>query len=88
MALKNLSDSSELKKQELLKSFIEAPEGQSFPQEVVALYLDCSPWTLAKMRCNGNELPFRKIGRRISYKKRDVLVYEENKTVTCTAQLN
>ncbi|WP_151709700.1 helix-turn-helix domain-containing protein [Acinetobacter brisouii] len=88
MALKNLSDSSELKKQELLKSFIEAPEGQSFPQEVVALYLDCSPWTLAKMRCNANELPFRKIGRRVSYKKCDVLAYEAKKTVTCTAQLS
>lgn len=88
MALKNLSDSSELKKQELLKSFIEAPEGQSFPQEVVALYLDCSPWTLAKMRCNANKLPFRKIGRRVSYKKCDVLAYEAKKTVTCTAQLS
>ncbi|MCG2572000.1 helix-turn-helix domain-containing protein [Acinetobacter sp. ME22] len=88
MALKNLSDSPELKKQELLRSFIEAPESQSFPQEVVALYLDCSPWTLAKMRCNDNELPFRKIGRRVSYKKCDVLAYEAKKTVTCTAQLS
>ena len=31
------------------------------PQEVVALYLDCSPWTLARMRCDQSSLPFRKL---------------------------
>lgn len=86
MALRNYSSSTDDEKNRLLKSFLEAPEEQNFPQEVIALYLDCSPWTLARMRCDSNELPFRKIGRRVSYKKRDVLNYEQSKTVTCTAQ--
>ncbi|HCW4253462.1 TPA: DNA-binding protein [Acinetobacter baumannii] len=68
-------------------SFIMANEEQKFPQEVVALYLDCSPWTLARMRCDQSSLPFSKIGRRVSYKKKDVLKYEQSKTVLNTAQL-
>ncbi|MCT9497716.1 DNA-binding protein [Acinetobacter baumannii] len=66
---------------------IMANEEQKFPQEVVALYLDCSPWTLARMRCDQSSLPFSKIGRRVSYKKKDVLKYEQSKTVLNTAQL-
>lgn len=86
MALKSLNSKTNEEKDQLLRNFIEAPDDQSFPQEVVALYLDCSPWTLAKMRCDNTDLPFRKIGRRVSYKKRDVLSYEKSRTVMCTAQ--
>ncbi|AYO54431.1 helix-turn-helix domain-containing protein [Acinetobacter wuhouensis] len=87
MSLKTLKELPQEKKNLVLDGFLNAHEDMNFPQEVVALYLDCSPWTLAKMRCEQNALPFTKIGRRISYKKRDVLEYEKNKTVTCTAQL-
>lgn len=73
--------------QEYLDRFIMANEEQKFPQEVVALYLDCSPWTLARMRCDQSSLPFSKIGRRVSYKKKDVLKYEQSRTVLNTAQL-
>lgn len=86
MVLKNLDSVAECKKQQLLESFIAAPNDQNFGQEVVALYLGCSPWTLARMRCDGSELPYTKIGRRIAYKKRDVLAYEKSRTTTCTAQ--
>ncbi|EPG9791310.1 DNA-binding protein, partial [Acinetobacter baumannii] len=82
--LRNLSDAEQ---QEYLDRFIMANEEQKFPQEVVALYLDCSPWTLARMRCDQSSLPFSKIGRRVSYKKKDVLKYEQSKTVLNTAQL-
>ncbi|CAM0708273.1 hypothetical protein [Acinetobacter baumannii] len=43
--------------------------------------------TLARMRCDQSSLPFSKIGRRVSYKKKDVLKYEQSKTVLNTAQL-
>jgi hypothetical protein len=87
MSLKTLRDAPDEKKEKALNDFLNAQEDKNFPQEVVALYLDCSPWTLARMRCEQNSLPFTKIGRRISYKKRDVLQYEKSRTVTCTAQL-
>lgn len=85
--LKDLRNSSDAEQQEYLDRFIMANEEQKFPQEVVALYLDCSPWTLARMRCDQSSLPFSKIGRRVSYKKKDVLKYEQSKTVLNTAQL-
>ncbi|MGF2259065.1 DNA-binding protein [Acinetobacter baumannii] len=82
--LRNLSDADQ---QEYMYLFIMANEEQKFPQEFVALYLDCSPLTLARMRCDQSSLPFSKIGRRVSYKKKDVLKYEQSKTVINTAQL-
>jgi len=86
MSLKSLADETEANKQEMLQRFLKAPADQNFSHEVVAMYLGCSPWTLARMRCNGSELPYTKIGRRVAYKKRDVLAYEHSRTVNCTAQ--
>ncbi|AXY60228.1 MULTISPECIES: DNA-binding protein [Acinetobacter] len=86
MALINLSDKSENEKQELLDQFIKAPDEQKFGQEIVALYLGCSTWTLARMRCDDSSLQYTKIGRRIAYKKSHVLEFEKSRTVTCTAQ--
>ncbi|WP_343580674.1 DNA-binding protein [Acinetobacter sp.] len=85
--LKDLRKLNKSEQQEYLDRFFKADEEQKFPQEVVALYLDCSPWTLARMRCDQSSMPFSKIGRRVSYKKRDVLQYERSKTVLNTAQL-
>lgn len=83
MSLKTLTDAE---KSAQLKVFINAPLDQNFGHEVVAEYLGCSTWTLARMRCNGSTLPYTKIGRRIAYKKSDVLAYEKSRKVTCTAQ--
>lgn len=86
MGLRNLTTASEDEKCKVLDRFLMAHEDQLFPQEVVALYLNCSPWTLAKMRTEDETLPFSKIGSRVAYKKRDVLSYLQSKTVTNTAQ--
>ncbi|MGE8570763.1 MAG: helix-turn-helix domain-containing protein [Acinetobacter amyesii] len=86
MTLRTYSKASEDEKNLVLERFLNAHEEQLFPQEVVALYLQCSPWTLAKMRCEDQSLPFSKIGSRIAYKKKDVMAYLESKTVTNTAQ--
>ena len=85
--LKDLRNLTEAEQQEHLDRFLLAKDEQNFPHEVVALYLDCSPWTLARMRCDQSTMPFSKIGRRVSYKKKDVLQYEQSKTVLNTAQL-
>ncbi len=85
--LKDLRKLSDAEQQEYLERFINANVEQKFPQEVVALYLDCSPWTLARMRCDQSSMPFYKVGKRVSYKKKDVLKYEQSKTVMNTAQL-
>lgn len=86
MALKNLKNINEDERSKLLKPFLDAPDDQKFGQDLVALYLDCSPWTLARMRCDGSELPYTKIGRRVAYRKADVLAFEKSRTVTCTAE--
>lgn len=86
MTLRTYSKASDDEKNLILERFLNAHEEQLFPQEVVALYLQCSPWTLAKMRCEDQALPFSKIGSRIAYKKKDVMAYLDSKTVTNTAQ--
>lgn len=86
MALRNCTNKSEAEKNEMLLRFLNAHEDQLFPQEVVALYLQCSPWTLAKMRCEEQALPFCKIGSRVAYKKKDVMAFLASKTITNTAQ--
>ncbi len=86
MTLRTYSKASDDEKNLILERFLNAHEEQLFPQEVVALYLQCSPWTLAKMRCEDQTLPFSKIGSRIAYKKKDVMAYLDSKTVTNTAQ--
>lgn len=86
MALRTLNNFDENQKAKLLNDFINAPKDQNFSHEIAAMYLGCSSWTLARMRCDGSDLPYTKIGRRIAYKKADVLAYEKSRTVTCTAQ--
>lgn len=86
MSIRTLNHVSEDEKHKILNNFLQAHEDQLFSQEVVALYLQCSPWTLAKMRSEDSKLPFAKIGSRIAYKKRDVMNYLALKTVTNTAQ--
>lgn len=85
--LKDLRNLSGTEQQEYLDRFTNANEEQKFPKEVVALYLDCSPWALARMHCDQSSMPFSKIGRCVSYKKKDVLKYKQSKTVLTTAQL-
>lgn len=86
MALRNMNGIENSQKDQALQDFINALSNQNFGHEVVAMYLGCSPWTLARMRCEGSKLPYTKIGRRVAYKKCDVLEYEKSRTVTCTAQ--
>lgn len=69
-----------------LSRFLAAPDQQLFLQEDVAIYLSCSIHTLQRLRCVGGGIPFTKVGRRVTYKKSDVLSYQESQTVMNTAQ--
>lgn len=78
---------TEQEKEMRLSRFLNAPDKQLFPQEDVAIYLSCSEQTLQRLRCNGGGIPYTKIGRTVTYKKADVLAYQERQTVENTAQL-
>lgn len=84
---KQLSMMSDTEKQKLLSQFLQASTEQLFPQESVAVYLQCSTNTLQRLRCVGGGIPYTKIGRTVTYKKQDVLDYQESRTVMNTAQL-
>lgn len=84
---KQLSMMSDSEKQKLLNQFLDGSAEQLFPQEAVAVYLQCSTNTLQRLRCVGGGIPYTKIGRTVAYKKQDVLTYQESRTVMNTAQL-
>lgn len=75
-------------KEDLLTRFIDAPNKQMFPQEVVALFLNCSIHTLQRMRCHDSAIPYTKIGRTVAYSKNDVINYRDSRKVLNTAQLS
>ncbi|WP_213033242.1 helix-turn-helix domain-containing protein [Acinetobacter sp. ANC 4558] len=78
---------TEQEKDMRLHKFLNAHENQLFPQEDVALYLSCSTHTLQRLRCAGGGIPYSKIGRTVTYKKADVLAYQQKQTYLNTAQL-
>ncbi|CAD9195521.1 helix-turn-helix domain-containing protein [Acinetobacter bohemicus] len=84
---KSINSMSQQEKDERLNRFFNAPEQQLFPQEDVAIYLSCSTHTLQRLRCAGGGIPYTKVGRVVTYKKSDVLAYQNQQTVMNTAQL-
>ena len=82
-----LNEMSQKDKDLRLNRFLSASDQQLFPQEDVAIYLSCSIHTLQRLRCVGGGIPYTKVGRCVTYKKSDVLGYQERNTVMHTAQL-
>lgn len=82
-----LNEMSQQDKDMRLDRFLAASDQQLFPQEDVAIYLSCSVHTLQRLRCVGGGIPYTKVGRCVTYKKADVLAYQERQTVINTAQL-
>ena len=85
---KTLEQMTQAEKDVSLNRFLTAPNEQLFTQEDVAIYLNCSTNTLQRMRCNGGGIPYSKIGRVVTYRKGDVIAYQERVTVMNTAQLS
>lgn len=82
-----LNEMSQKDKDLRLNRFLSASDQQLFPQEDVAIYLSCSIHTLQRLRCVGGGIPYTKVGPCVTYKKLDVLAYQERNTVMHTAQL-
>jgi len=75
---KSIKSMSQQEKDERLNRFF---------NEDVAIYLSCSTHTLQRLRCAGGGIPYTKVGRVVTYKKSDVLAYQNQQTVMNTAQL-
>lgn len=72
-----------------MKKFVEQADPDTpLPPEYVASYLDSSPATLQKKRCEDtNGIPFIKIGKRaVAYIKRDVVSHIQANQYTSTSQ--
>ncbi|MFW2073948.1 DNA-binding protein [Acinetobacter gerneri] len=87
MAKKPLIEMTESEKNEILERFIRAPNEQMFPQEAIAIFLNCSIHTLQRMRCQESAIPFTKIGRTVAYMKSDVIHYRNSRKILNTSQL-
>lgn len=66
---------------QLLNEFDSAPNSALFNQQTLAALLDCSTHLLERNRWAGAGVPFLKIGRKVLYRKSDILEFLENQTV-------
>ena len=57
----------------LLNEFDSAPESALFNQQTLAAVFSCSTQLLERNRWAGTGVPYMKIGRKVLYRKKDVL---------------
>lgn len=66
---------------QLINEFEFAPDSMLFSQKTLAAVLDCSTQLLERNRWAGEGVPFLKIGRKVLYRKSDVLLFlQKHKT--------
>ena len=70
-----------LSRLDLLNEFDSAPESALFNQQTVAAVLNCSTQLLERNRWAGTSLPYLKIGRKVLYRKTDVLSFLQQQKV-------
>ncbi len=73
---------------QLINEFESAPESTLFNQNTLAAVLDCSTQLLERNRWAGEGISYLKIGRRVLYRKIDILDFLQKKKVyrsTCDA---
>lgn len=86
MAKRSIQDLSVEERSMLKAQFITALPDDTFQQETIALYYDCSVSLLQKWRSHGGGPAYQKIGRTVIYKKRDVLDFFNSRRYANTAQ--
>jgi hypothetical protein len=59
----------------LLNEFDSAPESSLFNQQTIAAVLSCSTQLLERNRWAGTSVPYLKIGRKVLYRKSNVLSF-------------
>jgi hypothetical protein len=66
---------------DLLNEFDSAPESALFNQKTIAAVLSCSTQLLERNRWAGTSVPYLKIGRKVLYRKSDVLGFLQQQKV-------
>ncbi|BCZ96743.1 helix-turn-helix domain-containing protein [Legionella pneumophila serogroup 1] len=65
----------------LLNEFESAPASALFNQHTLAAVLDCSTQLLERNRWEGKGVPYLKIGRKVLYRKSDVLSFLQQQKI-------
>lgn len=65
----------------LLNEFDSAPESALFNQQTIAAVLSCSTQLLERNRWAGTSVPYLKIGRKVLYRKSDVVGFLQQQRV-------
>ncbi|VEG92510.1 helix-turn-helix domain-containing protein [Legionella spiritensis] len=65
----------------LLNEFDSAPDSALFNQQTLAAVLSCSTQLLERNRWAGTGVPYIKIGRKVLYRKRDVLDFLQQQKI-------
>ena len=75
MSIQNIS------RLDLLNEFESAPESALFNQLTVAAVFSCSTQLLERNRWAGTGAPYIKLGRKVLYRKRDILKFLQQQTI-------
>ncbi|STX28466.1 Uncharacterised protein [Legionella beliardensis] len=75
---------TKLSRLQLLNEFESAPHSSLFNQQTLAAVLSCSTQLLERNRWAGTGIPYLKIGRKVLYRKSDVLAFLEQQRVYCS----
>jgi hypothetical protein len=65
----------------LLNEFESAPQSALFNQQTIAAVLSCSTQLLERNRWAGSGVPYLKIGRKVLYRKSDVLDFLQQQKI-------
>ncbi len=65
----------------LLNEFESAPQSALFNQQTIAAVLSCSTQLLERNRWAGSSVPYLKIGRKVLYRKSDVLDFLQQQKI-------
>lgn len=65
----------------LLNEFESAPQSALFSQQTIVAVLSCSTQLLERNRWAGSGVPYLKIGRKVLYRKSDVLDFLQQQKV-------
>lgn len=66
---------------QLLNEFESAPNSALFNQQTLAAVLDCSTQLLERNRWEGKGVPYLKIGRKVLYRKNDILSFLQQQKI-------
>ncbi|MDF1647054.1 MAG: helix-turn-helix domain-containing protein [Legionellaceae bacterium] len=72
---------SNLSRLQLINEFESAPDATLFNQNTLAAILNCSTQLLERNRWAGQGVPYLKIGRKVLYRKSDVLGFLQQQKI-------